>query len=98
MATLKEEAQAYEPPITKNVTELEVVRTDLNILEKESENSEGKKFKYKYFVQDGQEYRVPNSVLEQLQTMLKANANLKIIQVTKTGEGLKTKYKVEPLS
>lgn len=95
MATLKDEAKAYEPRQTKNIAELEVVDVNVEILESEEKtDSQGKKFKYKYFVKDGEEYRVPNSVLEQIQEILKVKPNQEKIKVTKTGTGLATKYKV----
>lgn len=92
MATLKEEAKGYSPKQTKNIAELEVVPTDVEI--KEETDVE---FPYKYLVKDNERYRVPNTVLEQLQSILKEKPDLKTIKVSKKGEGLKTSYTVIPL-
>ena len=96
MATLKEEAQAYEPQQTKNIADLEVVNIDeVNVLEsEEKKDKDGKPFRYKYFVKDGEKYRVPSSVLEEIQSILEVKPKTKFIKVTKSGSGLNTKYKV----
>jgi len=97
MATLMDEAKAYEPPKTKNIADLEVVRTDLEIEEREFVNSEGKDFKINVVTVNGEDYRVPTSVLKSLKAMLEEKPELKAIKVKKSGEGLKTEYTVIPL-
>ena len=97
MATLKEEAKAYEPPQTKNIADLEVVSTDIEISEREYQDSEGKPFKIKVVTLNGEDYRVPISVLKSLKTILEEKPDLKHFKVKKTGEGLKTEYTLIPL-
>ena len=46
---------------------------------------------------DGEDYRVPVSVLKSLKAILEARPEVKNIKVSKTGEGLKTEYTVIPL-
>lgn len=94
MVKLKEEAQNYEPPQTKNITDLEAVSLEQDIVDREGTKKDGAIFKYKVVVVNGEDYRVPNSVLEQIQEILKEKPELKTIKVTKKGEGLNTKYTV----
>ena len=97
MATLNEEAQAYEPPQTKNIADLEVVRTDVQVETKEFNKEDGSTFTVKIINVNGSDYRVPTSVLKTLKAMLEEKPNLKTFKVKKSGEGLKTEYTVIPL-
>ena len=97
MVKLKEAAQAYEPQQTKNIADLEVVSLDLDIEDREGINDSGKKFEYIVALVDGEEYRVPKSVLDQIKSQLEANPNLTKVKVTKKGQGLNTSYTVIPL-
>lgn len=98
MAKLNEEAMAYEPPKTKNIADLELVLVaEVEVEERTGNDKEGKEFSYKVIVIEGEEYRVPNSVLKALKTILGTRPDLKAIKVTKTGEGLNTDYTVIPL-
>lgn len=93
MATIKEEAEAYEAPKLKNIADLEKVPTDLEILEeKETE------YPYKYVVIEGERYRIPVTVLSALKAHLKVDSDLKFFRVVKSGEGRNTEYTVIPLS
>ena len=95
MVSLKEEAINYEPKKTKNITELEVVNiNELQVFDGEGNDKEGKPFRYKYIVKDNEEYRGPPRVIENLQEILLIKPNTKFVKVTKTGDGMKTKYKV----
>ncbi len=96
MGTLKEEAQAYEPPTTLNVTELASVPIDeVQIHDDTGTDSDGREFKFKYFEVDGKKYRVPNTVFEKIQEIIKLRPDIKHVIVSKTGEGKKTRYKVD---
>ena len=100
MTTLKEFAQAFTPSATKtyNVADLPKVATNVEILDKKANRKDGTEFTYKYIVIDGVEYRVPKTVIEQLQTILKFAPQLTHFKVTKTGTTKDdTKYKVEPV-
>lgn len=100
MTTLKEYATQLAPTNTKalNVALLPKVPTNTEIKEKVVPAGNGKEgFKFSYIVVDGLEYRVPQSVIAQLQTILKFAPNLEYFKVTKTGTTKDdTKYKVEP--
>ena len=96
MGTLREEAQAYKPQQMKNITELEVIRTDLEV--KEETFGEGAEtFIAKTFEVDGEKYRIPVSVLNGLKAILEKKPDLKTFQVAKSGQGMSTKYTVIPL-
>ncbi len=46
---------------------------------------------------EGKEYRVPNSVLEEIQKIISLKPEVKYIKVEKSGSGLATRYKVKAL-
>lgn len=94
MATLKETAQAYEPPQVKNIADLEKVPVDLVIEEREFTKEDGSTFKVKVVVLNDGDYRVPTSVVKSLKAILEEKPDLKFFKVKKTGEGLKTEYTV----
>ena len=98
MATIKESAKAYEPKRMRNIADLEVVETSIEFIENEvRKDADNQEYTVSYFRQDGEEFRVPPSVLEQLQEVLKTKPELKTFRVTKTGEGKGTKYHLIPL-
>jgi len=97
MATLSEEASQYEKPTTKNIADLKVVSTSFPVEDREGKDSDGKVFKYKAIVVDGEEYRVPSSVLGSLKAILEKKPDLKDFSVSKTGTNLDTRYTVIPL-
>lgn len=94
MGSFKEEAQAYEPKKTPIVSELESVSLSNPIAKITKTDTEGKEFEYFTVTVDSVEYRVPNSVMEQIQTMLEVNPDIENINVVKKGEGLNSKYTV----
>ena len=92
---LKEEAQAYEPKQTKNISELDRVPVNMNVEDDEFsfvENGTEKTVHQKVIVVDGEKYKVPLSILASLKEYLAENPNLKYFKARKSGEGLKTKY------
>ena len=97
MATLGEEASKYEAPSTKNIADLKVVSTSFPVEERTGKDTEGKDFKYKVTIVDGEEYRTPNSVLASLKAIMDKKADLKEFSVSKTGSGMDTRYIVIPL-
>lgn len=100
MTTLLDYAKAYVPAQTKtmNIADLPKVSTAVQIKEKDAKKKDGTPFKYLYAEVDGGEYRVPKTVLDQLQTILKFAPTLEYFKVTKTGTTKDdTKYKVEPV-
>lgn len=98
MATLKDFAKDYVPKKTKNIAELPQVAVDVELMDGEGTDEEGKTFRYKYITVNGEEYRVPFVVIGQLKDMQSEIPNLKLFKVTKKGEGLKTRYTVIPLN
>jgi len=94
MGTIKENAENYEPPTTKNITELEKIDVNLVVEEREFERKDETKFKVDVIVVDGEDYRMPVSVLKNLKAILEAKPELKFFKVSKSGEGFKTQYTV----
>jgi hypothetical protein len=95
--TLKDTAIAYESRSVGNIADLPKVSTDLVVEDREGTNEEGKTFKYQVIIVNGQEYRVPASVLKTLKAILEDNPILKEFKVKKTGVGMNTEYTVIPL-
>ena len=95
--SLKDTAIAYEGKSTGNIADLPKVSTELVVEDREGLNEENKKFSYKVVVIEGQDYRVPASVLKNLKAILEENPNLKNFKVKKTGTGMGTEYTVIPL-
>ena len=97
MAKLKDEAQAYEPKQTKNIADLDVVSLDLDLEDRKGTDKENNEFDYKVALVDGEEYRVPSSVLKQIKTVLEEKPEITKVKVVKKGTGLNTDYTVVPL-
>lgn len=97
MATIKEQAMAFEPKKTLNIADLPEVSVDLQTLTREAVNNEGKTFTYDYIELNGEEYRIPSSVISALKEIIAAKPTLKKFKVTKAGSGLNVKYTVIPL-
>lgn len=97
MVTLGDEARQYEPPKTNNITDLKVVSTSMSLEDRESKDNDGKVFRYKVVVVDGEEYRVPTSVIGNLKVILEKKPDLKEFSVSKIGNGMDTRYTVIPL-
>ena len=97
MTTIKEFATSYEPKRTRNIAELEAVSVSNEIKTEVRKNKDGDEYSISYLVSLGEEYRIPNSVIEQLQTLLLEKPDMKTFKVVKKGEGLNTSYTVIPL-
>ena len=94
--TLKEAAQAYEPPQTLNIADLDKIPIDLALKDGEGKDKDGEVFKYKYAELEGKQYRVAGSVLGGIKAILGKMPNLKYVSVIKQGQGMNTKYTVMP--
>ena len=94
MATLKETAKEYTPKQTRNIAELDKVDVNIDIKTREFTKEDGESFTVNVIVVDGEEYRVPNQVIQQLHGLLEKFPDTQYFSVTKTGEGLKTQYQV----
>ena len=98
MASLKETAKAFQPKKTRNIADLEVVNVEtMQVEDRTGTNEEGKEFAYKVAIQNGEEFRVPASVLGNIKTILEAKPTLKTVRVIKKGQGMNTEYTVIPL-
>ncbi len=95
MTSLKETAEGYEPKLTLNIADLDKVDISYPIEDRTGTDKEGKEFEYKVMIANSQEYRVPNTVLEEIQKILKLKPEAKFVKVTKKGSGLATSYSVE---
>lgn len=97
MASLKDEARAYQPKHTKNIADLKEVSVELNLEDRSGVDSENKTFEYKVVVVDGEDYRVPGKVIGDLKAILEKKPTLKTFSVSKKGMGLNTVYTVIPM-
>ena len=97
MSTLRETSQGYIAPPELNITDLGSIDLSVEILEGEGEKKEGGTYTYKYMEINGNEYRIPSFVLEQIKDILKLKPSVSNIKVTKTGSGRATRYKTEAL-
>ncbi len=97
MSSLKETAEGYEPKRTLNIVDLDKVDLSFPIEDRKGTNNDGEEFSYHVLVANDQEYRVPNTVLEEIQKILKLKPEAKFVNVTKKGSGLNTSYSVEYL-
>ena len=96
--SIKDSALAYEPKSAKNITELKSVDVALALLTEEGKDKEtGEPYSYNYREGDDKKYRIPDSVLKDLKSILAKKPNLKTFCVNKQGEGRNTRYTVIPL-
>jgi len=86
-----------ELPKMHNVTELEVVTISEDIKTEEREDQNGDKYIINYILIDGKEYRIPNSVIKQVQELI-LKEKIKTFKVISTGTGMQTKYTIKILS
>lgn len=95
---LKDSAKAYSPKKTRNIADMETVNIEqMQVEDREGVNDEGKAFSYKVIVFNGEDYRVPATVLSGIKNILTIKPNLRMIKVIKKGVGLNTEYQVIPL-
>ena len=104
MSKISEYAKDYVPQqTTKNIADLSEVSTDLELVDDEFEYTdknthELKTVTQKVIVIDNEKYRVPVSVIQQLQVFLEDNPGLKKFKVKKTGTTKDdTRYTVIPI-
>jgi len=70
MVKLNEFAQAYEPKQTKNIADLKEVTTDLVVEARTKTDQNGEEYHYNVIIIDGEDYRVPDSVMTGLKAIL----------------------------
>ena len=105
MSKINEYAKDYVPiATTKNIADLPEVSTDLEITDDEFEltdkaTKQVKTIKQKVISLNGENYRVPVSVIQQLKVILEDNPQLKRFKVKKSGSTKDdTRYQVIPLA
>jgi len=96
MATLKEEAMAYEPPQTLNIADLDKFPIDIEVKDGEGKDKEGEVFKYKYATIGTKDYRIAGSILGGIKAILEKMPDTKEVSVIKQGQGMSTRYQVIP--
>ena len=93
--SLRQVSENYEPQTILNVAELDEVPLDVMINVEKKTNEDGEVYLQKFFIYNDKKYRVPNPVFEEIQKILKLRPDAKKVKVVKTGEGLKSRYKVD---
>jgi hypothetical protein len=104
MSKINEYAKGYAPQqTTKNIADLQEVSVDLEIEDDEYEftdkaTKEVRTIKQKVIKLNGETYRVPVTVIQQLKVILEDNPALKKFKVKKSGSTKDdTRYQVIPL-
>jgi len=94
MVSIKDFAKAYEPQQMKNIADLETVDANIEIKSVTRKDQSNEEYSVMFIVVSGEEYRVPQSVVTQLKTVLEAKPDLATFKVSKSGQGMGTKYQV----
>jgi len=104
MTKLNEYAKDFEPVSkTKNIADLQEVSTEIDLIDDEFEftdkvTKQVKTVTQKVIIVEGEQYRVPVSVISQLKVVLEDNPNCQKFKVKKTGTTMDdTRYQVIPL-
>ena len=98
MASIGEEATNYVPAKTKNIADLEVVSVKQELFTRVKKEGTPDQFEYDCIVIEGEDYRVPKSVLKQLKTIKEEKPNMTVFKVKKDGTTVNdTVYTVVPL-
>lgn len=96
MGSLKDEAVAYQPPETLNISDLDKIPVEIEVLCGEGKDKDGQTFKYKYIEVEGRQYRIPGIVLGGIKAILEKMPYIRFVSVLRQGTGLATKYQVIP--
>jgi hypothetical protein len=94
MSSLKDFAKSYEPKQMGNIADLKVVDTSVEIKTETRKDKDNQDYIVSFIVVNGQEFRVPMSIIEQLKAIIESKPDLKTFKVNKTGTGMGTKYQV----
>ena len=94
MTSIKQEAEAYEPTTTRNISELESVSVDIEVYDKTFKQGTPEEFSVKLALIEGEEYRIPLTVLRDLKAILESKPDMKTFRVNKSGQGMGTTYTV----
>jgi len=96
MATLKEEARAYEPKLMKNISELDKIPVNAELKTDHAVDDKGENYEFKYIEVNNDKYRIPGSVIGGIKALIQKLPNTEYISVIRTGTGLNTRYQVFP--
>lgn len=94
MATIKQTAQEYEPKETKNIADLKKMSVEANIQTRTYNEGTADEFKVNVIEYEGEDYRIPTSVIKQLKALLEEKPEMEYFKVKKTGTGMQTSYMV----
>lgn len=94
MVSIRESAKAFVPKTTKNVADLEKVDLEWPVEHRKANDKDGKEFEYDVVVKDGEDYRIPASVLNAIKTITENKPQQKTVRVIKKGTGMNTEYTV----
>ena len=104
MSKITDFVKGYQPTTTtKNIADLPEVSTDLELEDDEFEftdktTKQVKTVKQKVVVVNGESYRVPTTVIQQLKVLLEDNPTLKKFKVKRSGSTKDdTRYQVIPI-
>lgn len=98
MGNFKTESEEYEPQSMKNISDLASVDVSEAVITEPKTRTDGTTYIAKYVVIDGEEYRVPNTVLSALKEILEEKPKLKTFKVKRKGTTKEdTRYTVIPL-
>lgn len=94
MANIRESAKAFTPKTTKNVADLDKMDLEWPVEDRKGKDKDNNDFEYKVVVKDGEDYRIPASVLNAIKTILEAKPSQRFVKVVKKGTGMNTEYTV----
>jgi hypothetical protein len=96
---IKDSAKKYKPKMKyNNISEVSKISTDFDLREVTDTTLEGEEFTVLVFEQDDVLYKMPDSVLKQLKTILEVKEDLKYFRVIRKGTNKNdTTYTVIPL-
>ena len=94
MVSIKDFAKAFEPQQMKNIADLETVDASIEIKRETRKDQNNEEYSVMFIVVDNEEYRVPPSVVAQLKAVIEAKPDLATFKVSKSGQGMGTKYQV----
>ena len=98
MPSIGKEADDYVAPKTLNIADLEVVSVEQELLTRIHKQGTKDEFSYDCIVIEGEDYRVPKSVLKQLKTFREEKPKMTSFKVKKEGTTVNdTSYQVIPL-
>lgn len=97
MTSISQMATAYEVPKMGNIADLDRVSTQVKIENKVFKEGTPEQWDCNVITVEGKEYRVPNSVLAGLKTLLEIKPKTAAFKVVRQGEGLNTNYTVVDL-